>query len=354
MAAVLGVSGGPAWAQAKSAPLPEVRLAVDEAQRRVDVLVDGKPFTSYVWPEVLKKPVLYPLRTAEGTVVTRGYPLDPRPGERVDHPHHVGLWLNHGDVNGLDFWNNSTAIPAAEAAKYGTIVHRKVQRATGGRGQGELQVAMDWVTPDGKTLLREDTTFVFRASPGQRSVDRLTTLTAQDQRVVFRDSKEGMLGLRVARALEQPSDKAEVFTDAAGHPSAVPKLDNEGVTGHYSSSEGKEGDAVWATRGRWVSLSGTIGKEPVTLAILDHPGNPTYPTYWHARGYGLFAANPFGAKAYTDGKEELNYTLEPKRSVALRHRLLILSGAATAADVEAQARRFAAEGTPGGKQGGGR
>src|SRR6266478_1197004 len=83
-----------------------VNLKVDEAGRRVDVTVDGKPFTSYVWPTTLKKPVLYPIRTAEGTVVTRGFPLEPRPGERVDHPHHVGLWLNHGDVNGFDFWNN--------------------------------------------------------------------------------------------------------------------------------------------------------------------------------------------------------------------------------------------------------
>jgi hypothetical protein len=335
---------------APKASAPVVRVVVDEAQRKVDVLVDGKPFTAYIWPEVLKKPVLFPLRTAEGTVVTRGFPLEPRPGERVDHPHHVGLWLNHGDVNGLDFWNNSTAIPAADASKYGTIVHRAVKRTSGGAGRGELEVAMDWLAPDGTVVLKEDTTFVFQAGPGMRSVDRITTLTAQDRPVVFKDSKEGMLGLRVARALEQPSDKAEVFTDAAGHPSAVPKLDNAGVTGLYRSSEGKEGDAVWATRAKWVRLAGRIGAEAVTIAILDHPKNATYPTFWHARGYGLFAANPFGAKAYTDGKEELNQTLPPKASLTLRHRVLILSGTAEAADLDAQAARFAADG----KQGGGR
>jgi hypothetical protein len=321
----------------------EVRLAVDEARRRVDVLVDGRPFTSYVWPDTLKKPVLYPLRTAEGTVVTRGYPLEPRPGERVDHPHHVGLWLNHGDVNGLDFWNNSDAIPAERAARYGTILHRRVKRARSGRGQAQLEVAMDWVTPEGKTLVREDATFVFRAAPGMRSVDRVTTLMAHGERVVFKDSKEGMLGLRVTRALEQPSEKAEVYTDASGRPSAVPRLDNEGVTGRYLSSEGLAGDAVWGKRARWVLLSGRIVAEPVTLAILDHPGNPGHPTHWHARGYGLFAANPFGHRAYSDGKETLDYTLEPGRSVSLRHRVLILSGEAGAADVEALARQYAGE-----------
>ena len=110
-----------------------LKLRVDvvphEDQRRVDVLVDGKPFTAYVYPTTLKKPTLYPLRTASGTVVTRGWPLEPRPGERVDHPHHVGLWFTYSDVNGLDFWNNSEAIPAARAPKMGTILHRAVRHA---------------------------------------------------------------------------------------------------------------------------------------------------------------------------------------------------------------------------------
>ena len=320
-----------------------VQLVVKEADRRVDVLVDGQPFTSYIWPTTLKKPVLYPLRTSAGTVVTRGYPLEPRAGERVDHPHHVGLWLNHGDVNGLDFWNNSEAIPAKDAAKYGTIVHRAVKSTKGGPDRGELQVTMDWMTPEGKALLREDTTFVFHAGPGLRAVDRFTTLTALDQRVVFNDSKEGMIGLRVTRALEQPSDKAEIFTDAGGKATAVAKLDNTGVTGRYTSSEGKTGDAVWATRAPWTMLSGTIGSEPVTIAILDHPKNPTYPTYWHARGYGLFAANPFGAKAYTDGKTETSFALEPKQSVSLKHRILILSGPTTPQQLEAQYKKFTDE-----------
>jgi hypothetical protein len=276
-------------------------------------------------------------------VVTRGFPLEPRPGERVDHPHHVGLWLNHGDVNGLDFWNNSEAIPAAEAGKYGTIVQRSIKRATSGADKGELEVTMDWVTPAGKTLLAEDTTFVFRGGKGVRSIDRITRLTAQDEKVTFNDSKEGMLGMRVRRELEQPAEKAEIFTDASGKATAVAKLDNTGVTGRYTSSEGKTGDDVWATRARWTMLKGKVGAEPVTIAILDHPANPQYPTFWHARGYGLFAANPFGHKAYTNGKETLNFSLAPHESVTLRHRIVILSADATSEQVDAQAKQFASD-----------
>ena len=113
-----------------------VRVVAHEAERRVDVRIDGKPFTSYVWPESLKKPVLYPLITDEGTTVTRGFPLDPRPGERVDHPHHAGLWFNYGNANGFDFWNNSDAIKPEDRARMGNIVFKKIVSTRSGPSTG--------------------------------------------------------------------------------------------------------------------------------------------------------------------------------------------------------------------------
>lgn len=328
-----------AWGSASAATPSGVKLIRKDAERRVDILVDGEPFTSYIYPDTIKKPVLYPLRTAEGALVTRGFPLDPRPGERVDHPHHVGLWFNYGDVNGVDFWNNSDAAP--ETAKMGTIRHREIVRAHSGTEAGELAVVMDWLLPDGKVVLREDTTFRFRGGLHRRAVDRLTTLTALDQKVSFKDNKEGVLGLRVARALEHPADTPEVFTDASGKATAVPVLDNSGVTGRYRSSEGKTGNDVWGTRGRWVLLTGDLGTAHVGVAILDHPRNVGYPTYWHARGYGLFAANPLGQKALSDGKAELDFALEPKASTTFRHRILVLSGDATPERIEGEYADFA-------------
>jgi hypothetical protein len=319
-----------------------VQIVTKESDRRVDVTIDGKPFTSYIYPDSLKKPVLYPLRTASGTLVTRGYPLDPRPRERVDHPHHVGLWFNHGDVNGLDFWNNSTDIPAARAPKMGTIRHKRIVEVKNSSDRGDLTVESEWQMPDGTPLLRETTRFVFRGSGDARSVDRITTMTALDKPVVFRDNKEGSLGLRVTRELEQPADKPELFTDASGKATTVPVLDNTGVTGSYTSSEGLKGDAVWGTRGRWCMLGGTIGKEAVTIAILDHPSNPNSPTYWHARGYGLFSANVFGRKVFDPKQEELTLTLEPGKSVTFQHRVLILDKAATPEAIEREYRNFAA------------
>ncbi|MEW6129917.1 MAG: PmoA family protein [Acidobacteriota bacterium] len=339
---VMVIGGLPIFAQSTSSKAM-VRVVVNEAHRRVDVTVDGKLFTSYIWTDTIKKPVLYPLKTAQGNLVTRGFPLEPRAGERVDHPHHVGLWFNYGDVNKLDFWNNSDAIKAEERQKYGSIRHTKIKRVKSGNRRGELEVEMEWLTSSGKILLRENTTFIFHASENARTIDRITKLTALNERVIFADNKEGVLGIRVARQLEQPSDKPEVFTDASGKATTVAKLDNAGVSGRYQSSEGKTGDSVWGTRGRWTMLTGTIEQEAITLAILDHPKNAGFPTYWHARGYGLFAANPLGQQVFSNGKEKLNFTLEPKQSTTFRHRILILSGKATADELESQYQRFTSE-----------
>jgi len=310
--------------------------------RRVDVTIAGRPFTSYIWPDTVKKPVLYPIRDAKGTLVTRGWPLDPRQGERVDHPHHVGLWLNYENVNGVDFWNNSDAIKPEDAPKMGTIVHRRIVSAKSGE-VGELVTESDWVLHDGTTLLHEHTEFGFSGDATSRTIDRTTTLTALDRRVTFADAKDGMLGLRVARQLELPSTKAEVFTDLSGRKTDVAKLDNTGITGNYMTSEGKQGNDAWGTRGRWCTLTGQIGADTIAIAMLDHPSNPGYPTYWHARDYGLFAANPLGQQVFSKGTETLGLALAPKQSVTFRYRILIVDGGLTPERTDREQKAFAAK-----------
>src|SRR5512134_307236 len=165
-----------------------VKITPSEAQRRVDVTIDGRPFTSYIWPTRLKKPVLWPIRAANGAVITRSYPLEPKAGERSDHPHQVGLWFNHGNVNGFDFWNNSEAVMPEAAKKFGTIVHKKIAGVKNTAAGGELSVEMDWVAGDGKTLLREHTTFVFAGDKDKRTIDPIPTLTALDKKDEFTDN----------------------------------------------------------------------------------------------------------------------------------------------------------------------
>jgi len=315
----LGLCGATTFAQ-------NLPVTFKNTQTSVDVSIGGKPFTSYFFPgqDVLKKAVLFPLISAKGTTITRGYPMAPRAGERVDHPHHVGMWLNYEDVNGFDYWNNSTNIIASlQNHKMGTIVHTSIVKQEA--KSGTLVVSADWIDNDGKgqKVLQEKTTYVFSGTADSRTVDRITTLTALADHVLFKDVKDGMFAIRVARQLEIPSNKPDVFTDAHGVETKVPVMDNSGVNGDYWSSEGVKGEAVWSTRAKWLNLHGEMDNHSISVTIFDHPSNVSYPSYWHARGYGLFAVNPLGAKVFSNGKEERNLTLKKGDSVTFRYRTLI-------------------------------
>ncbi|WP_299529002.1 PmoA family protein [Ulvibacterium sp.] len=310
--------------------LSKVKFSKDNANKKVDITINDILFTSYIYDGQTPKPILYPLITKSGKTVTRGFPYDPRPNERVDHPHHAGHWFNYGDVNGLDFWNNSYAIPEEKKREYGTIYHQEILKSDD--DHGILIIRAIWRSPDDVDLMEEITEFTFSETGNTRVIDRTTTLNALDD-ISFKDNKEGMIAIRVARELELVSDKPAIYTDASGNVTEVEALNNDGVHGNYFGSEGLTGNDVWGTRNKWVKLESDIKGETVSITILDHKDNIGYPTYWHARGYGLFAANPLGRAIFSEGKETLNFKLTKNESVTFKYRILIHNGSKLTKDV---------------------
>lgn len=319
-----------------------VKVIAREAQHRVDITIDGEFFTSYIWPATLKKPTLFPLITSDGVTVTRGYPLEPRPGERVDHPHHAGLWFNYGNANGFDFWNNSDAIKPENRPKMGDVVFNKILRTRSGTKSGELDVESTWITGKSQPILEQTSRYVFSGRKDVRVVDQIITLKALD-RVVFKDDKEGLLGIRVAHWLESATEKGGVFMDASGRPTNVEAGDTADATGVYLTSEGKKGDSAWGTRGRWCSLTGHNDGHTVTIAIFDHPLNPGFPTYWHARGYGLFAANPLGRSIFDPKQPAFNFTINKGESATFRYRVVLYSRDVAPDELNREADSFSSE-----------
>jgi len=310
-------------ASAQSIP---IQVVSDPTHHTVTVNAGGAPFTNFLYPDTLEKPVLYPIYAPDGQLVTRGFPLAPRSGEPVDHPHHIGLWFNYENVSGLDFWNNSYAIPAAKKQQYGWVRTNKIVTTTSG-AKGTLQYTADWTDQQHNVLLQETTTFVFSANKEERIIDRTTTLKAiADTGVRFNDAKDGLLGLRVTKELQIPSNAPGQFVDDKGNVTKVAAGNTPDINGNYLTSEGKTGDSAWATRGSWCLLYGKKQQDTLSIAIIDHPGNPGYPTYWHARGYGLFAANPLGQKVFSNGRQTLNFHLEKGQSVTFRYRIVIAAG----------------------------
>ncbi|OFY68341.1 MAG: hypothetical protein A2Y71_13310 [Bacteroidetes bacterium RBG_13_42_15] len=314
----------------------KVEFKNDEKGKKVEVLIDGKFFTSYIYPDDMEKQALYPIVSTSGKIITRGYPLNPRPFERTDHPHHVGLWFNHGAVNGLDFWNNSYAIKPEDKPNYGSIKFKKI--VSENTAKGELVTSSDWVNNNNEVLMNEESSFIFSEDDNIRTIERTTKLTAL-QDVTFNESKEGMLGLRLDRTFEEPSRRPERFLDSSGNVTDVPVLNNEGVNGVYRNAEGVDSAAVWGKRSPWVALRAVKEGEVITIVIMDYPGNVNYPAWSHARGYGLFATNNMGGRQFDQNADNVKLELKPGESIVFKYKVVI-GGDLTDAQIGELAKNF--------------
>lgn len=304
-----------------------VKLVQEKDKNTINVIIGNNLFTSFIYPDSLAKPVLYPIFSQNGAMLTRGYPMYPLAGDPTDHPHHLGLWLNFENVNGLDFWNNSFAIPADRKGMYGSIKTDRIIKKEDG-AKGILAYHANWIDNKNNILMEETTQYEFSGSGNQRIVDRITTLKA-NMEVLFTDAKDGLLGLRVAHGLQISSKKDGVFTDDKGNVTVVKANTDAVATGNYVTSAGKTGDSAWSTRAVWCKMFGKMKNDSISIAIIDHPSNINYPTYWHARGYGLFAANPLGAKVFSGGKTATNLKLKKGESVRFVYRVVFDQGPVT-------------------------
>ena len=88
----------------------------------------------------------------------------------------------------------------------------------------------------------------------------------------------------------------------------VPAVTKPGApkrTGRLANSRGGIGEKnVWGKQAEWVDYAGTIGSEPVGIVMMDHPGNPRHPTYWHSRGYGAAFDQPVRAPRLPERSDE--------------------------------------------------
>ena len=303
-----------------TAPQAWAQVTLTQGADRIAVAIDGKPFTVfYIGGADLNRPYLHPLRSASGKIVNRSFPAGQLAGETTDHPHHAGLFYGHGDVNGFNYWavqNVARPQPAA-GANFGRIVLEKVASVKSGKESGSVDVVLTWLKPDGAPLMTETRKTTFYAHPELRIIDFDFDFAAIDT-VVFRDTKEGTFAMRLATVLDEPP--------------ARPRAGESARTGKLTNAQGGVGEPnVWGKRSEWVDYSGVLDGERVGVVMMDHPGNPRHPTYWHSRGYGLHSINPFGVSDFLNDKTQNgSLTLEPRQHVRFRYRVVIHPGASPA------------------------
>ena len=279
---------------------------------RVRVEINGRLFTEYIYHGAYR-PYCHPVLAADGTGLTRDFPMRKAPGEDEDHPHHRSLWFAHSDVNGVDFWNQDNV---GSPRPKGKIMHEDLIETADG-SVGVLRARNRWVAPDGRVFCTDDRTLRFGVIGIDRFIDFDVTLRAPaDAPVHLNDDKDGVLALRLATWMNQPRPPTSRRKFTSG-------------TGVLITSRGDRNGPAWGKRGEWADYHASRNGKTYGVAIFDHPQNLNHPTWWHARDYGLFAANPLGQQDFEPQKaREVAgvHVIPAGGSLRLRYRVLLHAG----------------------------
>lgn len=315
---VAAIFAGPARAQQP--------VTFQRQRYRIEVRIAGQPFTTYYFDPAVAKPYLMPLRSARGTVVTRQFPIGNTVPPDHEHdpnlePHQRPLYFAHGNIDGVDFWGEDAFnryYPGGERYKHGRTVFRRIITVRAGSDHGTIAAEFELVGPDGRHLATELQSYTFRADDKQRIIDCHFVIRADKGPVKMGDTKEGTFAIRVAKELQSP-------------PGTM-----------VSSTGGKGEKEIWGKQADWVDYFGTINGEQLGIAIFDSPKSFHHPTYWHARAYGLFAANPFGLSFFQPGEHANGtYDIPAGSSIDFYYRVVIHPGDYQQAKIAEQYQRYA-------------
>ena len=295
------------------AGLSAEELVLKQTDTGYEIRIGNQIFAGYI-TGYEGTPIVYPIVGPAGKNMTRDYPMQKNyDSVKADHPHHRSLWFTHGDVNKLDFWGG----------KY-KIAHQRFVKVESDGQTVRLVTENNWIGENNQIVCRDLRTLRFAVAGDKRIIDFDITITAEQEKVVFGDTKEGTFGIRVPEAIAAETKKG----------------------GHFINAEGKSGEKeAWGKRSAWVDYCGVLDGEKVGIAILNHPSSFRFPTYWHVRDYGLFAANPFGVHDFEQLQEVNtgNHTLAKGESITLRYRVLFHKGDTNEAGIAEAYKAYSSE-----------
>jgi hypothetical protein len=269
----------------------------------VAVTINGGEFTTYRFSKSLPKPFFSPIKAADGTILTR--PIV-GPDYKGDHPHHKGVWVAVDEVNDIKFW-----------AEQGKIENRGVELLVAEGNPARLKVENHWVNSSGQDVVLETTTIsIF----GNRLMSYDIQFRMAQGEVHFKDTKEGLFGVRIAESMREDKGGGTVI----------------------NANGGRTTKECWGQRSAWVDYTGSVDGKTFGVTIFDHPQN-FRPSRYHVRNYGLFTISPFGESAYTNGKEKaVDDVFQKDAVIRLRYGIYFHNGDATSADVAGVAKSFVA------------
>lgn len=286
-------------------PASSLKANIRDTGDVLEAYLGKDPFFTYNYKNAAK-PYLYPVYGPDSQLMVRNFPMKDLKDEEHDHPHQKAFWFTHGAVNGVDYWT--------EGEQKGRIVHQNFSKIKCSGNTGIIASHNYWIKPDRKTVqLKDERAIRFFGTEQKRYLDFYVRLTAIAADAVLGDTKEGTFGIRLAETMRVKGGLNK---------------------GHIINADGLKDNETWGKRSFWVDYYGPVNDQIMGLAIFDHPQNPRYPTWWHVRDYGLFAANPFGIhdfepKTATGEKTPIDagkLVLKQDESIVFQYRVILHKG----------------------------
>lgn len=278
-------------------PASAAKLTAERRGSKINVSIDGKFFTSYVFSEDEKYPFFYPVNGP----LTGGSVTSMR---NAVYPHHTSLFFGCDMVNGGNYWQ--------EGLERGRIISVNARIEKEGGDTVLITDECIWSRPGAVSPVKDTRKYIITApSAGKTFIDvEITMHTLMDVRI--KKTNHSLFSARMA---------ADISVTNGG-------------TMINAECDMNEKD-TFGKRSPWIDFSGSRGNNVEGLAILQHPSNPWFPAPWFTRDYGFISPTPM---YWPENGEET--FLKDGSKLVLKYRVIVHSGDHKQADIAGEYKKY--------------
>lgn len=279
--------------------LSGAKITAEKTGSKINITVNGRFFTSYIFSEDEKYPFFFPLNgpVSGGSVTSM---------RNAVYPHHTSLFFGCDMVNGGNYWQ--------EGLDRGKIISVNARIEKQGSDSVVISDECIWSRPGALSPVKDTRKYII-TTPSETcyqidveiSMEMLTD-------VVIRKTNHSLFSVRM--------DAGLAVTNG----------------GTMINAEGEKGEKdTFGKNSAWIDFYGKRGNIIEGLAILQHPSNPWYPSPWFTRDYGFMSPTPmYWPQNGTDTQMKKGTVL------VLKYRVLVHSGTHTDADIAGQFDKYKA------------
>jgi hypothetical protein len=278
-------------------PVSAAKITAEKIGSKINITINGRFFTSYVFSDDEKYPFFYPVNGP----VSGGSVTSMRNGE---YPHHSSLFFGCDRVNDGNFWQ--------EGLERGRIISVNAGILKSGGDSAVITDECIWSRPGAVSPIKDSREFIITSpSSAIYQIDATIVLEMLTDVTIVKNN-HSLFSVRMAADLSVKNG------------------------GTMINAEGAESEKdTFGKKSPWMDYSGKRGNTIEGLAIIQHPSNPWYPAQWFTRDYGFMSPTPF---YWPENGKDISF--KKGERLKLRYRVIIHSGSYSEANIAGIFRQY--------------